>query len=132
LKHFLNQFPQRNTFTTICNANLSDGLLQIAELLTAVIGNPCLEGDLDTDPATAGVQYECLVSDVTAQGTDSQTETMLSECATVPPATSDLPCWHLEPDVECRATASGLSLVIERGGGSVPTDTHVQARCVVT
>ena len=124
LRHFLDQFPQRNTFTTICNANLSDGLLQIADLLATVIGNPCLDGNL-TDPP------ECRVSDVRFPGQDNQTETIIPECASVPPDSGDLPCWHLEPDDACTDTPSGLSLIVERGTGSVPTGTHVQARCVV-
>jgi hypothetical protein len=123
LRYFLEQFPQRNTFTTICNPNLSDALLQIADLLASVIGNPCLDGALTSPP-------ECIVSDVRYPGTNEQTETIVPVCGTVPPADSELPCWHLEPDEQCD-TASGLSLVIERGDIPVPLDTHVQARCVV-
>ncbi len=38
LTAFLEQFPDRNTVTTICNEDLSDGLTGIANLLSNVIG----------------------------------------------------------------------------------------------
>ena len=40
LTYFLEQFPSRNTVTSICNNDLSPALTQIAETLTAVVGNP--------------------------------------------------------------------------------------------
>ncbi|MGE3543449.1 MAG: hypothetical protein AB7L28_05940, partial [Kofleriaceae bacterium] len=46
LQHFLNQFPNRSTSTTICQSNLSDGLMLIAQLLKTVIGDPCISGNL--------------------------------------------------------------------------------------
>ena len=131
-KQFLDQFPQRSTVTTICNEDLSDALIIIAQLLAKVIGNPCLQGNVDTDPDTPGVQYECQVSDVRFPGEENQTETIIPECSAVPPSSGDLPCWHLETDTDnCADTATQLSLVIERGTGSVPSGTHVIARCVV-
>lgn len=39
LTAFLEQFPDRNTATTICNDDLSDGLAGIANLVSSVIGN---------------------------------------------------------------------------------------------
>jgi len=132
LKAFLDQFPQRSTITTICNDDLSDALILIANLLAKVIGNPCIEGDLDTDPDTAGVQFECQVSDVRYPGEERQEETILPQCTTVPPATGDLPCWHLMTDTDsCPDTPTNFTLIVERGSGSVPTGTHVIARCVV-
>jgi hypothetical protein len=73
-------------------------------------------------------------------GTDTQTETIIPYCdnadaedadPTNTPASSNLPCWHLTPDTDrCRDTPTMLSLIVERGGASVTTGTHVQARCV--
>ena len=37
-KYFLDQFPERNTFTSICNADLAVALTQVAELLARTIG----------------------------------------------------------------------------------------------
>src|SRR5262249_6890098 len=58
IKFLLDQFPNRSTFTTICQQNLADGLTLIAQLLKTVLGSPCIEGKLaDVDPNTAGDQY---------------------------------------------------------------------------
>jgi hypothetical protein len=129
LKAFLDQFPQRNTITTICNEDLSDALVLIAELLAKVIGNPCIEGNIDVDPDTAGVQYECVVSDVRYPGEDRQEESIIPHCDD----TGGNPdCWRFVEDrAQCPDTATGLTLEVVRGPGSVPTGTHVQARCVV-
>ena len=138
---FASQFPNRNAFTTICNEDLSDGLQLIAELLKEAIGNPCIEALLkDVDPATDGLQYECTVSDVVNPGTDDQEETVLPYCnmasaedndPTDAPASTNTPCWHLTEDrTACPDTPTGLTLIVERNDQSVPTGTHVQARCV--
>jgi hypothetical protein len=138
LVHFANQFSN-NTFTTICNENLSDALQQIAELLKEVIGNPCITALLkDRDPDQAGLQYECTVSDVVNPNGPDRQETILPHCnaaedldPTNPPNSTNVPCWHLHPDAErCGTTPTQLSLVVERGGASVPPNTHVQARCI--
>ena len=51
LSYFLESFPNRNVFQTICDEDLSNALDQIAQLLARVTGTPCLEGDLsDSDP----------------------------------------------------------------------------------
>ena len=46
----------RNTVTTICNDDLSDALILIAELLKKIIGNPGLVGNLNTDPERSQIQ----------------------------------------------------------------------------
>jgi hypothetical protein len=133
LSFFLEAFPQRSTVTTICNEDLSDALILIAELLAKVIGNPCIEGNIDADPDVEGVQYECQVSDVRYPGEDRQEETIIPECnLPVTEPASPLPCWHFVPDVgACPDTPTNLTLLVERGSGSVPTGTHVVARCVI-
>jgi hypothetical protein len=141
LNFFAQQFPNRNAFTTICNEDLSDGLQLVAELLKEAIGNPCIEALLkDQDPSTPELDYECTVSDVVNPGTDEQEETVLPFCNmasaedTDPsnaPASTNLPCWHLiEDTASCPDTPTNLTLIVERGDVSVPTGTHVQARCV--
>jgi hypothetical protein len=131
LKALLDQFPDRNSFTTICNEDLSDALQQIAELLKEAIGNPCIQ-------ATLREPIECSVSDVVHPGADNQTETLLPECnaaedldTTDSPNSTNLPCWHLETDTaSCAETPTNYALLVERGGISPQTGTHVQAHCV--
>lgn len=130
LAHFLQQFPQRNTQTSICNEDLSEALSLIAEQVTVLIGN-CVDGELDQDPVTAGVQFDCQVSDVRFPGTDRQEEQILPECTQVPPPPGEQPCWYLEPAAaECPTTPTQLALRVERGGITVPVGTHLVARCL--
>lgn len=141
ISYLLDQFPNRSAFTTICNEDLSDGLLLIADLLKEAIGNPCIQGQLkDRDLDTDGLQPECVVADVQNPGTDEQVEDILPVCnaadqedldTTNAPASTNLPCWHLKVDTDqCAGEPTELALLVERGGATVPTGTHVQARCV--
>lgn len=129
LQHFLDAFPQRNTSTTICNENLEGALVLIAELLKEVIGNPCLEGDIDSDPDEPGVQFDCQIMDVRNPGTDNEIQTVIPQCTL---ADGALPCWRIEEDEnQCPDTETQLALIIERGGANVLPGTFVQIRCVV-
>ena len=127
IKFLLDQFPNRSTFTTICQQNLSDGLVLIAQLLKSVIGDPCIEGKLaDVDPNTAGPQYDCSVSDVTNLGKPTQMETIIPACdATM----SMKPCWHIATDVMNCPAADHFTLKIERAQAPAP-ETHEIANCV--
>lgn len=116
LETFLKSFPN-NTTTTICKSDLSDALVQIAELLKTVIGSPCIDSEL-AEP------YQCSVLDVAAFGKPNETRTVIGECG----RTTDKPCWSLGPDVaKC---GNKLALNIDRGGVVPPRDTHVIANCV--
>jgi hypothetical protein len=142
LTYLINQFPDRSTFTSICNEDLSDALNVIADLLKRVVGNPCLDGDInltdiDGNPAN-GIQLDCQVSDVMAYGTDNESSTVLPRCPLEqvspgvfgPVAGAPIPCWWIEEDpMTCSSTLTGMILHVERGG-SEPDDTTVIARCV--
>lgn len=136
MKAFLDQFPNRNTFTSICNEDLSDALVLIAELLKKVIGNPCLEANIDvTDiqPNTPGTQIDCQVSDVRYPETDMEEQKVIPRCdqsgsaPTIPAGATA--CWYVEPDTtNCTSTSHNLALVIKRTSDP-PEGTHVIARC---
>lgn len=127
IKFLLDQFPNRSTFTTICQQNLSDGLVLIAQLLKSVIGDPCIEGNLaDVDPDTAGPQYDCSVSDVTNPGKPNQTETIIPACDA---SASVKPCWKINTDVINCPNSDHFTLKIERSQSPAP-ETHVIANCV--
>lgn len=116
LETFLKSF-NNNTVTTICKSDLSDGLVQIAELLKTVIGSPCIDSEL-AEP------YQCSVLDVAAFGKPNETRTVIGECG----RTTEKPCWSLGPDVaKC---GNKLALNIDRAGVVPPKDTHVIANCV--
>ena len=131
LRFFLDQFPNRSTFASICQMNLSAGLQQIGDLLKTVIGDPCIEGKLaDVDPDTAGAQYDCSVSSVTnPNAATGRTETIMPKCTPENASATNQPCWHLDVDpVNCKAN-DHFTLKVE-GQASLPSDTHVIANCV--
>jgi hypothetical protein len=126
LKTFFDQFPNRNTVSTICNEDLTDALVQIADLLAEVIGNPCLVGDIRTE---SGVPV-CTVVDRTRPNTDNEVQTPIAPCVNNDPGQGPVPCWHTVPNnVECVNEALQAELLVERGGQSVPTNTSVEVRC---
>jgi hypothetical protein len=131
IKFFLDQFPNRSTFTTICQQDLSSGLQLIANLLKAVIGDPCIGGTLaDVDPTTPGPQYECSVSDVTNARTPQQQEKILPECKESSPGVyTNQPCWRIASDPANCMKPPHHVLKIERTEAP-PPQTIVFANCV--
>ena len=140
LQFFLDQFPNRSTVTTICQADLSGGLQLIGELLKQAIGTPCISGNLlDADPSTPAVDPECTVSYISNFGKANAQETLLPECTG-----SNMPCWEIIKDVTncpCNATQDptcdpgnpldNLSLKINDAVAQ-PAGTQVVANCVTT
>lgn len=117
LKYFLEQFPNRNTFTSICDTNLQSALVKIAELLANVVGNPCLDDAVDvTDisPAT-GLQLDCAVYDVANPNTESEQSTPIPRCPmmndTTPDPSSPQPCWYTYADAAaCGSGTAGVTI----------------------
>ena len=138
LFHFAQQFPERNSFSSLCNADLGDGLAQIAELIRRVVGNPCFESDLDTtdlDPNNPGTQLECTVSDVSNRGEPNEVEVIVPACemadATTPAPDAKQPCWYVKPDpVKCATYPTKLTFAVHPEQRQVPPDTHTIVQCV--
>jgi hypothetical protein len=127
IQFFLDQFPNRSTFVSICQKDLSGGLAQIGDLLKTVIGDPCIEGKLaDVDPVTPGAQYDCSVSVVTNQGAANQQETILPAC---PPGGSTAPCWRLATDAASCPNSDHFVLKIDHQD-QLSMDAHILANCV--
>jgi hypothetical protein len=127
LRGFFDGFPDRSTFTTICQRNLADALEKIAGLLRTIVGDPCIQGiPADVDLETPGPQYECAVSDVQKPGTAEAVETVIPACNT---ALSNKPCWHIAVDADRCPADDQLALKIERSVDP-PPDTHIIANCV--
>ncbi|HUS33657.1 MAG TPA: hypothetical protein VMZ53_34385 [Kofleriaceae bacterium] len=132
MRQLFDAFPNRSTFNTICQQDLSGALTQIAQLLRTVIGSPCIEGNLaDVDPNTAGPQYDCSVSDVTNFGKANQQENVLPQCNNTgaPASSTNKPCWSIQADPTNCMSGSHLTLKIERSEAP-PADTHVISYCV--
>jgi hypothetical protein len=142
LQSFLTAFPERNTFTTICNDNLADALIQIAELLKTAIGNPCIDKPLaDRNPIIDGLQPECSVVDVLNPDAASRSETVIPQCsqaiqtgATCDPGSAGTPCWCIHPDsMSCPAdedNPQSYSIEVNRGGATPPLGTVLEVQCV--
>ena len=128
MQFFLDQFPNRSTFVSICQKDLSGGLAQIGDLLKTVIGDPCIEGKLaDADPNTPGTQYDCSVSVVTNQFQTNQQEKILPACPAAGPGAD--PCWHIITDAANCPNSQHLVLKIEHQD-ALSTDAHILANCV--
>ena len=128
MQFFLDQFPNRSTFASICQQDLSGGLTQIGDLLKTVIGDPCIEGKLaDVDAKTPGPQYDCSVSVVTNQGMTNQGEKILPACPAAG-AGAD-PCWHLLTDTANCPNSDHFVLKIEHQD-QLSMDAHIIANCV--
>ncbi len=131
IKQLLDSFPNRSTFSTICQQDLSGGLVLIAQLLKSVIGSPCIDGTLaDVDPNTPGPQYDCSVSDVANYGAANQQETVLPACnGSDPTMATNKPCWAIETDTANCTSGSHLTLKVERSTAP-DQNTHVVSYCV--
>jgi hypothetical protein len=123
LRTFLAGFPDRSSFTTICQQDLTVGLVQIAELFRRSLGDPCVLSPLaDVDLNAAGLQPDCVVEDLAGASV-----TVIPPCAASPSAR---PCWRLEADA---ATCNGfmnLKLVVDRNVAPVPATT-TRMRCLI-
>ena len=133
IKELLDSFPNRSTFSTICQQDLSGGLTLVAQLLKTALGSPCIDGHLaDVDPNTPGPQYDCSVSDVANYGAANQTETVLPECnnLTTPASSTNEPCWAIESDTVNCTGGDHLTLKVERGNTMPGAKDHVISYCV--
>jgi hypothetical protein len=127
MKFFLDQFPNRSTFASICQQDLSGGLTQIGDLLKTVIGDPCIEGKL------VGPPYECSVSSVIDPGKPTQIETIMPKCNPEDGSGTTQPCWHIvATDAITCPNADHLTLKIEHEDTlrAANMNTHVLANCV--
>ena len=131
IKQLLDSFPNRSTFSTICQQDLSGGLTLVAQLLKSVLGSPCIDGTLSTP-------YDCSVSDVTNYGKANQMETVLPACSACTDlsqpcanaaSSTNKPCWAIETDAMNCTAKQHLTLKIERSQAPAP-DTHTVSYCV--
>src|SRR4029079_8593367 len=114
IKFFLDQFPDRSTFTTVCQQDLSGGLQQIGQLLKAALGDPCIEGNL-APPIQCSASYRL----------KNGTETVIPECDQ---GATNQPCWHIITDATKCPTGQNLIFKVE--DKAAPTDAIQHVDCV--
>jgi len=125
MQFFLDRFPNRNTSSSICQQDLSGGLQQVGDLLKTALGYPCIEGKLaDADPSTAGMQYDCSVSVISAGNSTMD----LPHCPSDLP--DDAPCWHLVTEPISCPGGDHVSVAIE-GQLKLPSNARAVASCAI-
>ena len=122
MQAFLDLFPNRNTTSTICQGDFSSAVLQIASLVGQNFATPCLTAiPADLDPATNGIQPDCIVEDLRGD-----TVTVIEPCGPVETA----PCWKLVNDLECGASPLAQRLEVVRVVAPAP-GTVTRMRCLL-
>jgi hypothetical protein len=132
LEAFLDAFSH-STQTSICDADLSDGLLQVADLLARVLDERCLPGQIfDTDGTTEGIQPECSVTEILHPNASDPDENVLPACdnALDPDNSSRLPCYLIAPAAGCLLTPTGLAIDVYPTNRDVPVDARLSVQCV--
>src|SRR5262249_23855027 len=135
LNAFEKAFTIHGYFTNVCDNHYEMVLNDIGKLIASVVGNRCLNGDIDADdinPTVPGLQLNCEVSAVPNAGGPAA-ELVIPRCGMKDANTPDLtttPCWWARVDTTaCANTATHTAIFIERNNASPPVGTHVAARC---
>ncbi len=119
LATFFGLFPDRSVLSTICQPDLSGALTDIGRLVVRTVGNPCLTVSLfDVDPATPGVQEDCVVEDTI----NNTTITAIDKCGAAP-------CWRLVADPLLCPESDHLKLQIDRTATAPDPATVTRMRC---
>ncbi len=122
LKSFFDLFPNRNTFTSICQNDFTEAVEGTANLIAQTAGTPCISKPLvDIDTAAPGIQADCIVED--SLGTNV---TIIAECD----SSSTPTCWRLAKDAVTCPLFDNLRLEVVREG-TIPPQTVTRARCIV-
>ncbi|MGE3460011.1 MAG: hypothetical protein AB7O24_33180, partial [Kofleriaceae bacterium] len=123
LKEFIQGFPDRATFTSVCSPDLSAPLHEIGSTAKVMMGDPCLDSSrlADISPAP-GVQPSCEVLDIPDSAPSLSTS--LAECSSGAPD-----CYEIVADsTACPATEDHLRVRLNRVS-EVSDDTWTYVRC---
>ncbi len=123
LKAFIEGFPGRATFTSVCSPDLSAPLHEIGASAKGMMGDPCLDSSrlADVSPMP-GVQPSCEVLDIADSAPTASTS--LAECSSGAPD-----CYEIVADATaCPSTADHLRVRLNRVS-AVTSDTWTYVRC---
>ena len=127
IQQYVNGFGNHGLTQTICANSFVPALTAIATELTALLTPPCITATLvDTDPATPGLQPDCLVTDTYVDGQNNPVSTPLPACATAGGAT---PCWSLVANPSKCPAPPSLMPAINRGAAQLPNDLRTYMSC---
>jgi hypothetical protein len=120
LRELVERFPNRASFTTICQQNWSDAIYS-AQLPTRPWGAACFESPPADRSSQEGLQAECTVSYRRPQG-----EQLIRPCGDEP----ERPCWRIVEDPQrCSSTPHATIQLLP--AIEPATETIVVAECVV-
>jgi hypothetical protein len=127
LADFVDRFGTNGLETTICDADLSDALSQVGQLVAINLDDSCIRSVLqDMIPSTPELDYECSVSMVNGPDSADHFDIVLPECT---PSTTET-CWALVPEARCDMYPTGLALAIEHAE-TAPATARIVASCAV-
>jgi hypothetical protein len=89
---FVTQFGANGVLIDLCQGQLAVALQQLVATISPSIQPPCATNIRDVDPATPGLQAECVFEDHLLRYDGSRTTALLPSCDTAAP-----PCWRLTP-----------------------------------
>lgn len=122
LSSFLEAFPGRNQFASICADDMAGPLESIASFMGGTASrSPCLYGNLaDSDPQAPGIQPECRVFEVFDPDTPDENRHEIAACQ----GSEDTNCYRIARDgVACSLTETQLAVQAPTSGG------HIIAEC---
>jgi hypothetical protein len=124
LRQFIEGFPNRGTDTSICQSNLTDGLVLVAGFPDGHLGgDPCVTSALaDVDPARPGRQVDCVAWYAFV---DPRRDRVLPTCDG-----SNRPCWRLDVDARSCPQQDHELIRVEPGITELPPGTQFIAECV--
>jgi len=125
LATFLGEF-ENSTLQSICESDLAPALAGVAKRIGALLGDPCVIGEVDLDPSTEALELDCTVSDIVFDGT-SDVESVVPSCDA---AGAGVPCWYAERDrASCADSATGIAIRVRRDGELDAGSHRTVARC---
>jgi len=126
IQQWVQAFGTHGVVETICAASYAPSLMLIATELGKLLGPQCIPNNLvDADPASAGLQPECEVSDQYVNDQGSRIRSVLPACAM---NGNSPPCWSLGADVN-RCPGAFLILNVNRGTGPLPGGLTTSISC---
>ena len=116
--------------TSICDANYTASLKNVAKLIVSQLGQCCLPERLPPDPRTPGDPNtfiaDCMVQEITRENDGTTTTTEIPQCA----AQSGFPCWRIDRKDQCTGLSpQSFGITIERNGAPTPPHTTANATC---
>ena len=132
LRAFFDSFAEPRT-GSICS-NLADVLRDIGDYIGPPPEGACIASSLvDMDEDMAGLQAECVVSELRDPNTANQTERRLGVCdnATDPASSTNLPCYTLGENVgACGEETPYRVELFYDSSDVVPSGTELSVRCL--